>query len=121
MRGVASTESEEVWHFSQLQATLEHMELEGAKHKESLPCQVMVWLGFHFDTINMTLSTQDDKLAEIRTLVADWALKRVANIHKLRTILGKLFYIAQCCSPTKSIEFWIHFESAQQRGSNAVT
>ena len=60
---------------------LECLELVEAKHKVCPPSQVMVWLGLRFDTINMTVSIPDGKLAEISTLVADWTLKKVASIH----------------------------------------
>ena len=61
----------------------------------------MIRLGLWVDTINMTVSIPDDNLGQITTLVAYWALKRVANIHELRTTLAKLFYIAQCCPPAR--------------------
>ena len=45
----------------------------------------------------MTVSIPGDTLAEISTMVPDWPLniiKKVANIHKLHTILCKLVYVA---------------------------
>ena len=92
--GVATTESEAPWHFSILQAMLEKLGLEEAKHKECPPSQVMVWLSLRFNTINMTVSIPDKKLAEFSTLEASWARKTVANIHELHTILSKLFHVA---------------------------
>ena len=51
-----------------LQAILEKLGLDEAKHK-SPPSQVMVWLGLHFDTVNITVSIPYDKLVEVSALV----------------------------------------------------
>ena len=92
--GVAGTGAESRPHFSILQTTLDKLVLEEAKHKASPPPQVMVWLGLHFDMVNMTVSIPNEKLAEISTLVASGAHKKTANIHELHTILGTIL----CCS-----------------------
>ena len=42
-----------------------------------------------------------DKSDEVMALVHNWLLKEVANIHELLIILGKLFYLAQYCSPAR--------------------
>ena len=72
-----------------------------AQSMSTLLSKLLLWLGIRFDTINMTVPIPDGKLAEIITLAADWTLKRVASIHKLSTILGKLFYVALCCASAR--------------------
>ena len=62
---------------------------------------MLVWLGLRFDTVNIMVSITDEKLVEVSTLVENWTLKKVANIHELQTILDKLFYMAQCCPPAR--------------------
>ena len=66
-----------------------------AEHKASSPSQVMVWLGLQFNTVAMTVSLPQDKLAEIQLLEHHWASKRIATLPDLRTFLGKLLYISQ--------------------------
>ena len=61
----------------------------------------MVWLEFHFDTLAMTVTLPLDKLREIMDLVATWYNKPTANIHDLRSLLGKLLFVAQCCPPAR--------------------
>ena len=61
----------------------------------------MVWLGLQFNTNDMTITTLEAKLAEIGNIVADWDRKEQAKIHELCTLLGKLFFVAQCCCPAK--------------------
>ena len=61
----------------------------------------MVWLGFHFDTLAMTVTLPPDKLREIMDLVATWYNKPTANIHDLRSLLGKPLFVAQYCPPAR--------------------
>ena len=61
----------------------------------------MMWLGLQFDTIAMTVSLPQDKLAEIQLLVHHWASKPTATLRDLRTLLGKLLYISQVCPPAR--------------------
>ena len=55
----------------------------------------MVWLSLQFDTITMTVSLPQDKLAEIQLLVCHWAGKPTDTLRDLRTLLGKLLYVSQ--------------------------
>ena len=45
----------------------------------------------------MTITLAPEKLAEIMDLVGSWLHKVTANIQELRSLLGKLLYMAQCC------------------------
>ena len=88
--------------FSYLQGTLEHLRLVETKPKAFPPSQVMTWLGLQFDTINLTITRPKVKLAEIANLVADWQGYSYTNIRALRTLLGKLVHITQCCIPARN-------------------
>ena len=61
----------------------------------------MVWLGFQFNTVAMTVTLPHGKLAEIQRLVQHWASKPVATLRDLRTLLGKLLYVSQVCPPAR--------------------
>ena len=60
----------------------------------------MVWLDLQFDTVAMTVSLPQDKLAEIQLLVHHWSSKPTATLQDLYTLLGKLLYISKVCPPT---------------------
>ena len=45
----------------------------------------------------MTVTLPPDKLSEIMCLVDCWGHKSTANIYDLRSLLGKLLFVAQCC------------------------
>lgn len=51
---------------------MDHLGLVEAKHKASPPFKVMVWLGLYVDTINMTITIPQEKLAKSTRLVAEW-------------------------------------------------
>ena len=54
-----------------------------------------------FDTTNMTITISKAKVTDIAELVADWHGCTHANLHALSALLGKLFYICQCCIPAR--------------------
>ena len=61
----------------------------------------MLWLGLQVNTIKMTITIPDPKLAEICSIVASLARNEEANIHDLHTPLGNIFSVAPCCLPSK--------------------
>ena len=59
----------------------------------------MIWLAFEFDTKAITVTIPQEKLMDITVVVWQWSNKSQANIHELKTLLGKLFHVSQCCPP----------------------
>ena len=88
--GVATDQATAATHFNNLRTLLAKLGLQEVAHKASPPSQVMVWLGFQFDTVAMTVSLPQDKLSEIQLLVHTWSLKPMATLKGLRTLLEKL-------------------------------
>ena len=70
--GVAPSRSTAESLFAQLQGLLAKLGLQEARHKSPphLPSQNMVWLGFRFDMVAMTVTLPPEKLAEIMDLVS---------------------------------------------------
>ena len=94
--GVAT---DQATHFTNLRSLLAKLGIREAVHKASPPFQVMVWLSLQFDTVAMTVSLPQDKLAEIQLLVHHWSSKPAVTLWDLRTLLGKLLYVSQVCPP----------------------
>ena len=44
----------------------------------------------------MTVTLPPQKLAEIMDIVSSWLLKITSTLQNLRSLLGKLLYVAQC-------------------------
>ena len=57
----------------------------------------MIWLGLQFNTQGMTIMIPPKKLTKIVSIVADWLGCKYTNVHDLRALLGKLFFVSQCC------------------------
>ena len=57
----------------------------------------MVWLGLTFDTVVMTITIPQEKLAEVDTLVHQCQKLASTTLHPLCSMLRKLFFVAQCC------------------------
>ena len=55
-------------NFAQLQAALKHLWLSGAVQKDS-PRPAMIWLGFEFDKVDMTVTILQEKLMDIMALI----------------------------------------------------
>jgi hypothetical protein len=99
--GVASNEQQAQVAFSKLQSTLMELGLQEAKHKASAPTQRLQWLGLWYDTVAMTVSIPKDKLRDTMIMLNEWSNKRSATLGELRSLLGKLLHIAQCCKPAR--------------------
>ena len=47
----------------------------------------------------MTVTLPAAKLREVLDLVIAWTGRQAAILHELQVLMGKLFYVAQVCSP----------------------
>ena len=61
----------------------------------------MMWLGFEFNNVVMTVTIPPNKLTDVMALVWQCSSKKLASIRELRTLVGKLVHIAQCCPPAR--------------------
>ena len=98
---MAGSKDESTQHFNSLRASINSLSMQEALHKAIPPSQVMTWLGLEFNTVDMSITISKEKLADIMQLIREWSHKVHTNIHHLHMILGKLFYVAQCCPPAK--------------------
>ena len=55
----------------------------------------MTYLGASFDTIDMCMQVESDKIVELKNVLVKWARKTVAKKHELRSILGKLIWVSK--------------------------
>ncbi|MCP4259416.1 MAG: hypothetical protein GY774_18200, partial [Planctomycetes bacterium] len=80
---------------------LEKLGLIEAKSKVNKPSQRMIWLGVQFDTTNMTMAIPTAKIQEIHALVVSWKIKTCCTQTQLKSLLGKLFFAANCSGPLR--------------------
>ena len=68
---MASSEAEITHHLGTSHTSLRHLCLHEAVHKTSTPSQVFIWLGLKFDTINMSITIPEEKMADTMQLVEE--------------------------------------------------
>jgi hypothetical protein len=99
--GVAPSLQAATQGFNDLQDCLQELGLEENKAKAARPATLAVFLGLEFNTINMTMSIPPGKLQDTMLLVQQWLHRTTATTSQLKSILGKLFHVAQCCKPAR--------------------
>ena len=72
-----------------------------ASQKASAPDVEMIGLGVLFNTIAMTVSITEERLEEIKTLVLEWSDVCRANFKEVKSLLGKLSFVAACVRPAR--------------------
>ena len=61
----------------------------------------MVFIGVLFDSETMTLLVTQERLEEIKLLVDSWLKREIATLKELRSLIGKLNFVAHCVKPTR--------------------
>ena len=55
----------------------------------------MTYLGVKFDTVDMCLHVDEEKIVELKQELSKWLRKTVAKKAKLQSILGKLLWVSK--------------------------
>ena len=69
--------------------------LHESKSKACEPSTSMTYLGVSFDTIDMCMHVESDKIVELKNVLVKWARITVAKKHELQSILGKLIWVSK--------------------------
>ena len=69
--------------------------LSESKSKACPPTTSMTYLGVRFDTIDMAMHVDPEKITELRGELVKWARKTVAKKQELQSILGKLLWVSR--------------------------
>ena len=85
--------------FVVLKTLLAELGLQMADDKEVSPSTTMLCLGIIFDTIAMTVSVPDFRMAELKDILNQWLTGSYFTKHILQSLLGKLSYVAACVKP----------------------
>ena len=81
--------------FDTLGHLLSEIGLVESKSKACPPSPIMVYLGVKFDTVDMCMYVEDDKVAELKFELQKWSNKTVAKKFELQSILGKLIWVSK--------------------------
>ena len=69
--------------------------LKESKSKASPPSTLMTYLGVSFNTIDMCMHVDKDKIIELKHELSRWSRKTVAKKCELQSILGKLLWVSR--------------------------
>ena len=81
--------------FDKLGQLLFDIGLTESKSKASPPSQIMTYLGVSFNTVDMCMHVDKDKVVELKSELNKWAKKTVAKKCELQSILGKLLWVSK--------------------------
>ena len=99
---VAPTRAEAQHQYARVQALLRELGLPEAADKAQPPSTQVKWLGIIINSVDMSLSIPDGKLAEVLDTVKACAGKRSIHRRKYESLLGKLMHIAKCVQPARA-------------------
>ena len=105
--GAAHTLEEAVAAFSEFEAVCGRLGLKLAPDKCAFPSCYMEWLGFAFDSKDLSVTIPQAKLLEVVELARTWTFKKRASRQDLQVLAGKLMFISQCVLPARMFMFRI--------------
>ncbi len=85
--------------FTALGRLLDLLGLLESPNKAVPPSHTMSFLGIWFDTINMTMSIDDQRLSEIMSMLRQWRDKERAKRKEVESLVGHLNFIAKVVRP----------------------
>ena len=86
---------------TELQSVMTSLGVVEAKHKVHEPSQVMIWLGIRYDSVNMTMTIPEPKMAEVMTILQEWDGRVRATRQDLQRLLGLLQFVASVAPPVR--------------------
>ena len=81
--------------FATLGQLLFDIGLTESKSKACSPSKIMTYLGVSFNTIDMCMHVDSDKVVELKSELEKWSRKTVAKKSDLQSILGKLLWVSR--------------------------
>ena len=66
------------------------------------PTEILIFLGILIDTLRMELRLPQEKLAELKSLIAQWKYKQASTKRQLLSFIGKLAHAAKIVKPGRT-------------------
>lgn len=82
--------------FETFKQTCVDLGLKISEEKSCGPSQIMEWLGFMFNTQDMTITVPENKLQEILQEIREWDTKEWVGRRELQSLAGRLAHISSC-------------------------
>ena len=81
--------------FTSLGQLLVDINLVESTEKACAPAKIMTYLGVSFNTIDMCMHVDSDKVSELKLVLVTWVRKTVAKKQELQSVLGKLLWVSR--------------------------
>ena len=99
--GAEPTEAQADEALDALQAIFDEVGLQEASRKVCRPSQNMTWLGINFDSKEMTMTLPQEKIVEIREILAKWENKTRASLKEVQSLFGLLQFVTSVAPPAR--------------------
>ena len=90
------------WALQQALTTCKLLGVPVAGHKIEGPATSLTFLGIQINSVDMTLSLAEEKLARIRALVSAWRSRQAATKRELQSLIGHLSHAAFVVLPGRT-------------------
>ena len=99
--GIAQTCQQTLKGLAAFEETCEKLGLKLAPGKTAFPSTSMQWLGFHFDTIDMSITIPEQKLTDLLEEAERWMTKTHASRNEYQSLAGKLNHVNNVIAPAR--------------------
>lgn len=94
--GCANSYQDATEAFRHFMAVSKSLGLQLAENKCVQPATQVEWLGYSINSIDMTVSIPEDKLAEVIHECEHWIVRRRASKQMIQSLIGKLVHVSNC-------------------------
>ena len=99
--GVSASPSDARRGFDEFAALTTQLGLKLAPEKTCPPATTLEWLGFVFDSNQLSVSVPQEKLDELLRETRDWLHRKFATKQQIQSLAGKLNHISLCVRPAR--------------------
>ena len=85
-----------VAHFNGLLGTCSELGLQVAQGKCQAPSYFMLWIGVWFDTIEMSMAIDRERIEEALILCVKFLESNRVTLHQMQKLMGKLYHASKC-------------------------
>ena len=89
------------WQYQGLLDIMVEFRLEAALAKCQPPSRWMIWVGVLYDSNNLTMAIDQERIDEARCLCAEFLRRDFITLREIQSLVGKIFHVPKCASPAR--------------------
>ena len=87
------------WQYQGLLNIMVELGLDAALAKCQPPSRRMIWVGVVYDSDNLTMAIDPERISEARWLCAEFLHRDFIMLREIQSLVGKIFHVSKCASP----------------------